>query len=132
MISTDELKVRRKNHEPPAAIAERGWRYHHLGVPTDTPKSNERYLEEFKLYVSGFDTSPYGIEWMRFEPDSPISELIKTLPHIAFEVDDLETALDGKEVLTPPNSPSDGVRVAMIIHNGAPIELIQFRKLSEA
>ena len=127
-MPVDELHMKRKNDEPPAAIAERGWRYHHLGVPTDTPKPNERYLEKFKLYVSGFDTSPYGIEWMRFEPDSPISELIKTVPHIAFEVDDLESALEGKEVLTPPNSPSDGVRVAMIVHSGAPIELIQFRK----
>jgi hypothetical protein len=64
---------------------------------------------------------------MRFEPGSPISDLIKTVPHIAFEVDDLDKALEGLEVLTPPNSPSDGVRVAMIIHNGAPIELIQFQ-----
>jgi hypothetical protein len=29
---------------------------------------------------------------------------------------------------TEPNSPSDGVRVAMIEHNGAPIELIEFVK----
>jgi hypothetical protein len=127
-VSNDALNVKRQDHEPPAAIAERGWRYHHLGVPTDTPRPNETYLEEFKLYVSGFDSSPYGVEWMRFEHDSPISELIKSVPHIAFEVDDLEAALVGKEVLTPPNSPSDGVRVAMIVHNGAPIELIQFQK----
>ena len=127
-MSKDELKMKRLDHEPPAAIVERGWRYHHLGIPTDTPKPNEIYLKEFKLYVSGFAASPYGIEWMRFEHDSPVSELIKTVPHIAFEVDDLESALEGKEILTPPNSPSDGVRVAMIIHNGAPIELIQFRK----
>lgn len=127
-MSADKLSKKRGDSEPPAAIAERGWRYHHLGVPTDTPKPNESYLEKFKLYVSGFDTSPYGIEWMRFEHDSPISDLIKTVPHIAFEVDDLEAALSGREILTPPNSPSDGVRVAMIIHNGAPIELIQFQK----
>ncbi len=127
-MSSDELNKKRADHEQPAATGERGWRYHHLGVPTETPRPNERYLEKFRLYVSGFDASPYGIEWMRFESDSPISDLIKTVPHIAFEVDDLEAALKGKEILTPPNSPSDGVRVAMIIHNGAPIELIQFRK----
>jgi len=123
----DELTSPRRDHEPPAAIAARGWRYHHLGIPTNTPRSGEQYLEEFGLHVSGFDSSPYGIEWMRFEPGSPISDLIKTVPHIAFEVDDLDKALEGLEVLTPPNSPSDGVRVAMIIHNGAPIELIQFQ-----
>ena len=83
------------------------------------------------MYVAGFDTSPYGIEWMRLEEGSPVSELIRSVPHLAFEVDDLETALKGKEVLTPPNSPSDGVRVAMIVHNGAPIELIQFHITSK-
>jgi hypothetical protein len=127
-MPTDALGEKRLDHEPPAAIAERGWRYHHLGVPTTSPKPDEKYLEKFKLYVSGFDTSPYGIEWMRYEPGSPVADILKTIPHIAFEVDDLEAALVGKEILTPPNSPSDGVRVAMILHNGAPIELIQFPK----
>jgi hypothetical protein len=65
---------------------------------------------------------------MRFDPDCPISELVRTVPHIAFEVDDLDSALEGKEILSPPGSPSKGVRAAMIIHNGAPIELIEFRK----
>ena len=50
------------------------------------------------------------------------------MPHLAFEVDDLDAALEGKEILTPPNSPSEGLRVAMILHNGAPVELMQFSK----
>lgn len=125
---SDHRALPRQDHEPPPAIVERGWRYHHLGIPTTVPREGEEYLKEYGLHVSGFGTSPYGIEWMRFDPDSPISELIRTIPHIAFEVDNLEEALAGKEVLTQPNSPSDGVRVAMIIHNGAPIELMEFRK----
>ena len=118
----------RQDHEPPAAIAVDGWRYHHLGIPTATPRPGECYLEQFKLYVSGFEESPYGIQWMRFEPGSPVHPLIQSVPHVAFEVDDLEQALEGRQVLTPPNSPSDGVRVAMILDNGAPVELIQFQR----
>jgi hypothetical protein len=118
----------RENHEPPPVMAEHGWRYHHIGIPTNILHPDEVYLEQFKLYVSGFSTSPYGIEWMRFEPDSPVDELIKLVPHVAFEVDDLDAAIVGKQILTPPNSPSEGARVAMIIHNGAPVELIEFRK----
>jgi hypothetical protein len=117
----------RKDHEPPAATARWGWRYHHLGIPTDVPRPGERYLEQYKMHVCGFESSYYGIEWMRFEPGSPISALIQSVPHIAFEVDDLEAALEGKEILSPPDSPSEGVRVAMIIENGAPVELIEFR-----
>ena len=64
---------------------------------------------------------------MRFEPDSKVSELIRTVPHIAFEVDDLDAALAGKQLCSPPSSPAEGIRVAMIIDNGAPIELIEFQ-----
>jgi hypothetical protein len=82
---------------------------------------------QFKVYVSGYETSPYQIEWMRFEQDSPLPELVKAVPHVAFEVDDLDAAIAGQEVLIPPNSPSEGVRVAFIIHNGAPVELLEIR-----
>ena len=118
----------RRDSEPPLAIHAWGWRYHHTGVPTTEPRPGERYLPQFKLYVSGFGDSPYGVEFMRFEPDSPVPDLIKTVPHVAFEVDDIEAALAGKTVLSPPNAPSAGVRVAMIVHDGAPIELIQFAR----
>lgn len=99
--------------------------YHHLGIPTTAKKENETYLKDYKLYVSGYEESPYGIEWMRYEPDSPLPELVKTIPHIAFKVDNLEEELIGKEIIIQPNSPSKGVRVAFIVDNGAPIEFIQ-------
>ena len=130
-MNDDRAKVR-QDHQPPAAVAEWGWRYHHLGVPTDTPRPGERYLEALKMYVSGFETSPYGVEWMRFEPGSPVSELVRTVPHVAFEVDDLDAELRGKEVLSEPSSPSAGVRVAMILHNGLPVELLEFEKRSRS
>jgi hypothetical protein len=126
---SQSIKIR-KDHEPPAAIAERGWRYHHMGIPTKTPRPGERYINHLKMYVSGFENSPYGVEWMRFEPDCSVSELVKTVPHIAFEVDDLEAALEGKEIWSEPSSPSEGVRVAMIIDNGVPVELLQFSRKS--
>jgi len=65
---------------------------------------------------------------MRFEASSPLHPLIKSLPHVAFEVDDLDSALLGQHVISPPGSPSDGVRAAMIVVDGAPVELIWFRK----
>ncbi|MGE5358576.1 MAG: hypothetical protein ACM3NQ_06115 [Bacteroidales bacterium] len=122
----------RRDDEQPAATGTWGWRFHHVGVPTDQPRPGEQYLDAFKIHVSGFETSAYGVQWMRYEPDSPVHELIKSIPHVAFEVDDLDAALQGKDILTPPNSPSAGVRVAMIVENGCPIELMQFdRKRKE-
>ena len=92
--------------------------------------TSEIYLKHFKFYVSGFDSSPFGIEWMRFEKDSPISKLIQTVPHIAFEVKDIdyEIATHDFKVISAPESKTKGIRVAMIEHNGAPIELIEFEK----
>ena len=121
---------KRQDHEPPLATGEWGWRYHHIGIPTHDPINNEVYIPRFKLGVGGFDISPYGIEWMRFDSDSPVNELIQKVPHVAFEVGDLDMELNRHDfkILTPPNSPGGGVRVAMIEHNGAPIELIEFNK----
>jgi hypothetical protein len=46
---------------------------------------------------------------------------------LAFEVNDLQAAIEGKEILTAPNSPSEGFTVAMILDNGAPVDLLEFR-----
>jgi len=120
------LTANRQDREQPAVIVRRGWKYHHLGIPTTVSRPGELYLEHLKLFVSGFDRSPYGIEWMRFEPDCQIPELVRTVPHVAFEVENLDQALEGCTPLGEISSPSKGVRVAMIVDDGAPIELIEF------
>jgi hypothetical protein len=84
-------------------------KYHHLGIPTIEKIKGEVHLKHLKIYVSGYKESPYHIEWMRYEPDAPYPELVKTIPHVAFEVDDLEQELQGKKVIIGPNSPSPGV-----------------------
>ncbi|WP_167608977.1 VOC family protein [Maribellus sediminis] len=118
----------RLDHELPEATEKWGWRFHNLGIPTAKKFPNEKYLSHLKFFHSGFPESPFGVEWMRFEADSPIHPLIQQVPHLAFEVDDLdrELRLHKFNVLTLPNEPGEGIRVAMIEHNGAPIELIEF------
>ncbi len=125
-----DMQQIRQDFELPPCIEDWGWKYHHLGIPTDMKMPNERYLPHLKFHVSGFSTSPFGIEWMRFDEDCPISDLIKTVPHIAFEVDNIDKELEEHdfEILSEPGVPSQGVRAAMIKHNGAPIELIEFEK----
>jgi len=121
------MTKKRLPSEPPPVIA-MGWRYHHLGIPYETPRPGETHHKHLKVFVMGFESSPYGIEWMRFEPDCPVPDILRKVPHIAFEVDDLDKALKGKEVLLKPGKPSLGVRTAMIVHDGALIELIEFGK----
>lgn len=101
-------------------------KYNHLGIPTIIQMPGEKYLPQFKMYVSGYDGSIFKIEWMRFEPGCPLPDIVKTLPHVAFEVDNLSEALAGHKIIIQPNEPSDGVQVAFIEDNGAPVELMQF------
>jgi len=125
------IDIKRKDDEPPFATETLGWKYHHVGIPTKKSIPGERYILHLKMYVSGFETSPFGIEWMRFEKDSPISDLVKTVPHVAFEVENIDEVLNeySFELISAPGIPSEGVRAAMIIHNGAPVELIEFNRL---
>lgn len=129
-LSQKSYTENRKDHDPPAAVSKYGWRFHHIGIPTETLRPGEQYLKHLKMYVSGFETSPYGIEWMRFEQGCPVSELVRTVPHIAFEVDNLDAALEGKEQIGKISSPSEGVKVAMIVDDGAPVELLEFSRVS--
>lgn len=58
---------------------------------------------------------------MRYEDDWQLPEIVKNLPHIAFEVEDIFEAIKDRKVIIQPNSPSEGVIVAFIEENGAPI-----------
>jgi hypothetical protein len=101
-------------------------RYHHVGIPTSVPVDGEVFLERYGIHATDHQSNPYGIQWMRYGPGCTLPDLVKRLPHVAFEVDDLEEALRGKRVIIEPNSPSPGVLVAFIEEAGAPVELLQF------
>src|SRR5437016_9713700 len=98
----------RLNHERPAVTAKLGWRYHHIGIPHTQPRAQEHHVAPLGVHVAGFETSPYGIEWIRFEPHCHVPEIVRIVPHIAFAVDDLDEALKGREILIAPTEPSVG------------------------
>ena len=103
-------------------------KYNHIGIPTAKSFDGEIDLPHLKVTVSDHRNNPYGIQWMRYWDDAHYPELVKTIPHIAFEVDNLDLELRNQKVLIPPNSPSPGVTVAMIEINSAPVELMQIDK----
>ncbi|MGD2122811.1 MAG: hypothetical protein PVJ76_13745 [Gemmatimonadota bacterium] len=103
-----------------------GFRFHHLGMPSPESRAGEVFLPEFGMHVTPLQDDAFRIQWMRFEDDSPLPPLVREVPHLAFQVENLKEALEGRSILIPPNSPSDGVRVAFILHEGAPIEFLEF------
>ncbi len=103
-------------------------KFHHVCIPTNRELPEGDYVPEWKLTAYGYFSNPYGIEWMRFDDDCPFPELVKTVPHVAFVVEDIQKAIQSKNVIVEPSNPVDGVTTVMIEDNGAPIEFLQFDK----
>ena len=101
-------------------------KFNHVGIPVTSSFEGEIDLPHLKMTVSDHANNPYGIQWQRYWEGAPYPELVKTVAHVAFEVDDLEKELEGKTVIIEPNSPSEGLIVAFIEVNGAPVELMQY------
>jgi hypothetical protein len=102
------------------------FRYHHLGIPTRKIVSGMIEIRHLKIHATDYTSNPFGIQWMLYGKNCKVPNLVRKMPHAAFEVDDLKTALKGRKVIIKPNSPSPGVLVAFIEAAGAPIELLQF------
>ena len=100
-------------------------RYNHIGIPVTHAFAGEIALPHLKITVSDHLANPFRVQWIRFWDDAPYPELVKTVAHVAFEVDDLDAALEGRKVIIAPNSPSRGVVVAFVEVDGAPVELLQ-------
>lgn len=100
-------------------------KYNHIGIPTSGRFEGEIDVPHLKITVSDHANNPFGIQWMRYWEDAPYPDLVKTVPHVAFEVEYLDSALKDQKIIIAPNSPTPGVMVAMIEVNGAPVELMQ-------
>jgi hypothetical protein len=100
-------------------------KFDHIGIPTTGSFPGEIPLPHLQITVSDHLDNPFGIQWQRYWDGAPYPDLVKTVPHVAFEVDDLAAALEGQRIIIEPNSPSLGVTVAFIEVNGAPVELLQ-------
>ena len=102
--------------------------FSHIGIPTTEEKNWDGFYEPGKIHYTDFTKDEYGIEWVKFDADSPMPEMMRTIPHVAFLVDNIEEAIEGKEILVPTFSPGQGVRVVFIVHNGAPVEFMEVKE----
>ena len=100
-------------------------KFHHIGIPTNGPIEGGTDLPHLKITASDHADNPFGVQWQRYWTEANYPELVRSVAHVAFEVDDLEVALRCHKVIIPPNSPSRGVTVAFIEVKGAPVELLQ-------
>ncbi|MBJ2089988.1 VOC family protein [Serratia marcescens] len=100
------------------------YEFHHFGIPVTYDIKEGNYSESAGMYTLD-NPGKFRVQWHHFTDDSPLHILIRTLPHVAFKVDNLEEAIQGEIVILGPYEPIDDYFVAMIDDSGVPIELIQ-------
>ncbi len=100
----------------------------HFGIPTTTEQENEFYAEGLKVHLTDYSKSPNKIEFLRFEEGSCMPELVQTVAHIAYEVPDMEVALQGTKVIVEPMRAGENLTIAFIEEEGIPVELMCFDK----
>lgn len=79
--------------------------FDHMGIPTTTRHPNEIWIEASRVWVTDAHKDRFGIEWLRFEPDSPVCGPLRERPHLGFRVDckeDIAEISRGMKVLIEP------------------------------
>jgi hypothetical protein len=104
-------------------------KYDHIGIPTKEEKEGAIYIESIKAYITPPSENKYGIEWVRILDDSSMPAILKSLPHVGFKVDNIEEAVKNvnkENIIVPICSPAEGMRIAFIMDNGAPVEFLEY------
>ena len=65
-------------------------KFNHIGVPIARVTPEMEHHADGKFWECGPDANPFHVEFMHFEDDAPYPVEHKTLPHVCFEVDDME------------------------------------------
>jgi hypothetical protein len=99
--------------------------FDHVGVPTADRQPGEMYVEATKVWVTDPAQHPNRIEYLRFEPDSPVHGPVRDLPHVAFRVDSLAAEIEGSEILLGPFQATESLRVVFILKDGAVFEFME-------
>jgi hypothetical protein len=98
--------------------------YHSVWQPRKTVHVKDVHLEKLKMYAAQYEND-YGIGWVRYYDDAPYPDIVKNIAHVVYEVDEIETAMEGRTIIIPSNNPDAGLWVGFIEVDGAPVEFIQ-------
>jgi hypothetical protein len=99
--------------------------FDHIGLPSEEKRPNEMWVESTRVWVTSPTDSPDMIEYLRYEPDSPVHGPLRDQPHVCFRVDDLAKAMEGKQVLLEPFHPSENLTVVFVYSQGLVWEFME-------
>ena len=102
-------------------------RFEHIGIVTTEKRAGERFVPATRVWVTDFTKHPYRVEWLRFEPDSPVTGPVREMPHVAYRVDDIEAAGKGMKVLLEPFDAGPRLAAFYQAPDGAVIEFVRYK-----
>lgn len=102
--------------------------FDHVGFIADEKKPGERFVAATKVWVTDIEAHPYRVEWLRFEPDSPVTGPVREMPHVAFRVGDITEAAKGLKVLLKPFDAGIATVGFYQTPDGAVVEFMQYYK----
>ena len=102
--------------------------FDHVGSTIPTVQPREKWGGQSRVWVTNPKAHPEHIEFLRYEPDSTVPEVIKANPHIAFRVKTLEDHLEqpGVEIIIPPFEVGDFLRVVFVRKHNTIFEYMQY------
>ena len=103
-------------------------KFHHFGVPLAEKRADMSYGDALKVWFTDPSTSPHTIEFLWFEPDCSLSAEIKSGAHVAYEVENIDAAVEGKRILLPVTEIVPGFKIAFIHDGDIPVEFMQVSK----
>ena len=104
--------------------------FDHVGITTAIRQPDENWVEQSRVWVTNPRHHPEHIEFLRYEPDSSVPEIIKASPHIAFHVASLAEHIEqpGVEIIIPPFVVGDFLEVVLVRKHNTIFEYMHYLK----
>jgi hypothetical protein len=101
--------------------------FDHIGIITTEKKPDEIFIEPTRVWITDFQKHPCRVEWLRYEPDTPVTGPVRELPHVAYRVESIAEASRGLKVLLEPFDAGIAVVGFYQTDDGAVVEFMEYK-----
>ena len=102
--------------------------FDHIGIVTTEEKPGQIFIEPTRVWITDFQKHPYRVEWLRYEPDTPVAGPVREMPHVAFRVQSIAEASKGMKVLLEPFDAGIAVVGFYETDDGAVVEFMEYKE----
>jgi len=102
--------------------------FDHVGYRSYEKHDGEFYYAPNKVWITDAAKHPFRIEWLRYEGDSLVPEIVKNRPHVGFRIKNLAESSKGLELLLGPMIIDEKTLVGFYLsRDGGVVELMEIR-----